>query len=69
MKGDMFDLQYIVKVKVFVFVLFLVIGIDNIYVLNMFGFYKFELFKLKCVKYRKIIDDFYLLIKSYGLLK
>lgn len=69
MKGDMFDLQYIVKVKVFVFVLFLVIGIDNIYVLNMFGFYKFELFKFKCVKYRKIIGDFYLLIKSYGLLK
>lgn len=55
-------------VFVFLFV-FLVIGIDNIYVLNMFGFYKFELFKLKCVKYRKIIGDFYLLIKSYGLLK
>lgn len=70
MKGDMFDLQYtcIVKAKVpvFVFVFFLAIGIDNIYAPNMFGSYKSELSKLKCVKHRKITGDFYSSIKSYG---
>lgn len=65
MKGDMFDLQYIVKAKVPVFVFFLAIGIDNIYAPNMFGSYKSELSKLKCVKHRKITDDFYSSIKSY----
>lgn len=67
MKGDMFDLQYIVKAKVPVFVFFfLAIGIDNIYAPNMFGSYKSELSKLKCVKHRKITGDFYSSIKSYG---
>lgn len=67
MKGDMFDLQYIVKAKVPVFLgFFLAIGIDNIYAPNMFGSYKSELSKLKCVKHRKITGDFYSSIKSYG---
>lgn len=67
MKGDMFDLQYKVKAKVPVFVVFfLAIGIDNIYAPNMFGSYKSELSKLKCVKHRKITGDFYSSIKSYG---